>query len=56
MKQRELIKKFIAAGFEFERHGTKHDVYKRGNDEEEIPRHREINEKLARNLIKKWGL
>ena len=56
MKRRDLIKKFIEAGFEFERHGGKHDVYKRGNDEEQIPRHREINETLAKALIRKWGL
>lgn len=27
MKQRELIKKLEAAGFEFSRHGGNHDVY-----------------------------
>lgn len=56
MKQRDLIKLFKKAGFEFERHGADHDVYKRGNDQEEIPRHREINERLAKALIKRWGL
>ena len=56
MKQRDLIKKFTQAGFEFERHGSSHDVYKRGNEEEQIPRHREVNDKLARALIRKWGL
>ncbi len=56
MKQRELIKKFTDAGFKFERHGGEHDIYKRGKDEEQIPRHREIKESLARALIRKWGL
>lgn len=56
MKQRDLIKLFKEAGFEFDRHGGEHDVYKRGNDQEEIPRHREINEILAKKLIKRWGL
>ena len=56
MKQRDLVKKFTDAGFVFERHGGNHDVYKRGDDEEQIPRHREVNEKLARALIRKWGL
>ena len=56
MKQRALIKKLEKAGFEFERHGGDHDVYRRGQDREEIPRHREINEKLAKAILKKWGL
>lgn len=56
MKQRDLIKKLEAKGFRFERHGGSHDIYKRGEDEEKIPRHREVNESLARNIIKKWGL
>ena len=56
MKQRDLIKKLKAAGFEFERHGDRHDVYKRGKDTEEIPRHREINENLAKAILRKWGL
>ena len=56
MKQRELIKKLQNAGFVFYRHGSNHDVYKRGTDEEQIPRHREINEKLARAILRKWEL
>lgn len=56
MKQRDLIKKLESIGFSFSRHGSNHDVYKRENDEEQIPRHREINEKLARAILKKWGL
>ena len=56
MKQRDLIKKLEAAGFKFERHGGNHDVYKRGNDEEQIPRHRELNEQLAKSILRRWGL
>lgn len=56
MKQRDLIKKLEKAGFKFDRHGGNHDVYKRGDDEEQIPRHREINERLAKAILKKWGL
>ena len=40
MKQRELIKKLEAAEFEFSRHGGNHDVYVRGSDIEQIPRHK----------------
>ena len=56
MKQRDLIKKLEAAGFEFLRHGGNHDIYKRGDDEEKIPRHREVNERLAKAILRKWGL
>ena len=56
MKQRDLIKKLEAAGFVFERHGGNHDVYKRGNEEEQIPRHRELNEQLAKCIMRRWGL
>ena len=56
MKQRDLIKKLESVGFQFERHGGNHDIYKRGNDEEKIPRHREIDERLAKFILKKWGL
>lgn len=56
MKQRELIKRLEKAGFELVRHGGGHDIYKRGSDEEQIPRHREIDERLARAILRKWGL
>ncbi len=56
MKQRDLVKKLEKAAFEFARHGGNHDIYKRGDDEEKIPRHREINERLARAILRKWGL
>lgn len=56
MKQRDLVKKLQSAGFVFDRHGGNHDVYKRGDDEEEIPRHKEVNEILAKAILRKWGL
>ncbi|GHU40234.1 hypothetical protein FACS1894111_00540 [Clostridia bacterium] len=54
MKQRELIKKLEKLGFVFKEHGGNHDTYKRGNDTEQIPRHKEINEITAKNILKKW--
>ena len=56
MKQRDLIKKLENAGFVFERHGGNHDIYRRGNDIEKAPRHKEINEMLAKIIIRKWNL
>ncbi len=48
MKQRDLVKKLQDGGFVFERHGGNHDIYRRGNDTEKVPRHKEINENLAK--------
>ena len=56
MKQRDLIKRLEKAGFKFARHGGNHDIYVRGSDEEQIPRHKEINEYLAKAILRKWGL
>jgi mRNA interferase HicA len=56
MKQRDLIKKFTDAGWKFSRHGARHEIYVKDGKEEQIPRRREINEKLAKHLIDKWGL
>lgn len=56
MKQRDLIKKLESIGFQFDRHGGKHDVYRRGKDIEEIPRHKEIDERLGKAILRKWGL
>ena len=56
MKQRDLVKKLEAAGFIFARHGGNHDIYVRGKDIEKIPRHKEINEMLAKMILKKWNL
>ena len=56
MKRKDLINRLQNAGFSFERHGAGHDVYRRGSDVEYVPRHREINEKLAHAIIRKWDL
>ena len=56
MKRAELIKKLERAGFVLARHGGSHDIYRRGNDRECIPRHREINEVLARSILNKWNI
>lgn len=56
MKQRDLIKKLRSVGFELYRHGGNHDIYRRGSDEEQIPRHKEVNEQLAKAILRRWGL
>ena len=56
MKRKDLIKKLEEAGFVFDRHGGSHDLYKRGEDVEIIPRHKEINEQTARGILRKWNI
>lgn len=56
MKQRDLIKKLEQGGFVFERHGSDHDVYVRGNERETVPRHKEIDERLAKAILRRRGL
>ncbi len=55
MKQRDLIKKLEQAGFIFERHGGNDDIYRRGGETEKVPRHKEIDERLAKAILRKWG-
>jgi predicted RNA binding protein YcfA (HicA-like mRNA interferase family) len=55
MKQQELIRKIIELGAVFVRHGGNHDWYRNPMTGacQPIPRHREINELLAKSIIKK---
>lgn len=55
MKKRQLIKKIEKAGAIFVRHGRSHDWYTnyKKNMSQPIPRHNEINEYLAKSIIKK---
>ncbi len=56
MKQRDFVKKLEDGGFVFERHGSNHDVYVRGSEREEVPRHKEIDERLAKAVLRRRGL
>ena len=56
MKRADLIKKLEDGGFVFDRHGSSHDIYVRVNTKETIPRHREIDERLAKAILKRNGL
>ncbi|MDA0336701.1 MAG: type II toxin-antitoxin system HicA family toxin [bacterium] len=52
MKRRELEKLLHQLGWRLLRHGAKHDIWTNGDQEEAIPRHSEINEMLARMIVK----
>lgn len=56
MKRRELIKMLEKNGWTLKREGAEHTIYTKDGKLEIIPRHREINEKLANSIIKKWDL
>ncbi|MCF2642635.1 MAG: type II toxin-antitoxin system HicA family toxin [Lachnospiraceae bacterium] len=56
MKKRDLVKLLEENGWYLKRSGGNHDLYTNGQKIEPIPRHSEINEKLAKAIIKKLGL
>lgn len=51
MKRRELERRLRSLGWKFLRHGGRHDVWTDGEREEAVPRHAEINEKLAAAIL-----
>jgi predicted RNA binding protein YcfA (HicA-like mRNA interferase family) len=55
VKRRELERRLVQAGWYFLRHGGSHDIWTNGKDEEPVPRHVEINELLARKILRKAG-
>jgi mRNA interferase HicA len=57
MKRRDLIRKIEKMGCIFIRHGGNHDWYQNPITKisQPIPRHREINENLAKHIIKMLG-
>ncbi len=54
MKRTDLIREVLGLGCEFVRHEGKHDWYRNPATgvAQPVPRHREINESLARHIIK----
>ena len=54
MKRKELLKKLTANNCILVRHGSNHDLYKNQltGKKQPIPRHREIDEHLAKHIIK----
>ncbi len=54
MKRKELIKKITTAGCVLIKHGARHDLFRnpRTGKKQPIPRHDEINENLAKHILK----
>jgi predicted RNA binding protein YcfA (HicA-like mRNA interferase family) len=54
MKRKELLKEIESMGCVFIRHGGKHDWFQNPKTKvsQPVPRHREINENLAKHIKK----
>jgi mRNA interferase HicA len=57
MKRRDLISKLTSLGCSLLRHGAKHDIFHnpKTGATQPVPRHNEINEMLARKIIRDLG-
>ena len=53
VKRRELENRLRSLGWSLLRHGGNHDVWTDGDRLEYVPRHAEINENLARKILRK---
>lgn len=51
MKRRELERRLRNLGWHLVRHGARHDVWSDGERQEAVPRHAEINDKLAAAIL-----
>jgi mRNA interferase HicA len=54
MKRRDLVAELQQAGCVLLRNGAKHDIYHnpKSGRSEPVPRHREVNEFLAKKILK----
>ena len=53
MKRREVGRQLRSCGWRLVRRGHKHDVWSDGESQEAVPRHAEINEKLAMAILRR---
>lgn len=57
MKHRDLIKKIKDAGYTLDRDNGDHSIYeKEGCRPIQVPRHREINENTAKQILRVAGI
>jgi mRNA interferase HicA len=55
MKRRELERKLKDFGYHLFRHGGRHDIWVKGENEIPVPRHGEINELTAKAILREAG-
>ena len=57
MKRRDIIKKLKDAGYTLDRDNGDHSIFEKdGYRHVQVPRHREINENTARQILRDAGL
>jgi predicted RNA binding protein YcfA (HicA-like mRNA interferase family) len=58
MKRKDLIKQLTKAGCVLLRHGSRHDIFLNPTNgkKQPVPRHSEVDEKLARHIKKFLGI
>ena len=56
MKRRDLVKLFERNGWWINREGSNHTIYTNGKASESVSRQSEIDEILAKRIIKRRGL
>ncbi|MGH9401648.1 MAG: type II toxin-antitoxin system HicA family toxin [Terriglobia bacterium] len=58
MKLKELIRHLESHGCHFSREGSKHTLYSNpaNNKASSVPRHKEINDRLARKICRDLGI
>ncbi len=58
MKRSDLIRMIESAGCVLLRHGSRHDIYMnpRNNMRQPVPRHKEIDEALAKHVLRYLGI
>lgn len=58
MKRRELLRRLKKEGCELLRSGGNHDIYMntKSGKKQPVPRHSEIDERLARHIVRYLGL
>ena len=56
MKRRDLVRLLERNGWKLTRNGGGHDIYMKDGIRESVPRHREIDEDLAKAIISRRGL
>ena len=58
MKREDLVRQLLAAGCVLLRHGGRYDIYfnPHTGQKQPLPRHREIDDALAKHILKYLGL
>ena len=56
MKRQILLKMFLRSGWRIAREGSNHTILTNDESVEPLPRHKEIKENFAKDLIKKHNL